>query len=127
MTLRWQCVVIDTDDPGRAVAAFWEAALGWRRTHEDADEIVLGAPCRKPAGRGRTRPAHRAGPRREVDEEPPAPRPPTDDQASEVARLESLGARRVDVGQGDDVTWVVLADPGDNEFCVLRAYRPGEV
>jgi hypothetical protein len=26
----------------------------------------------------------------------------------------------VDVGQPADVTWVVLADPGGNEFCVLR-------
>ena len=50
-----------------------------------------------------------------------------DDQAAEVARLEALGATRVDVGQGDDVTWVVLADPEGNEFCVLRALRPDEV
>jgi hypothetical protein len=46
------------------------------------------------------------------------------DQAAEVARLESLGARRVDVGQGPEVTWVVLADPDGNEFCVLRALKP---
>jgi len=32
--------------------------------------------------------------------------------------LEALGAVRVNVGQGD-VTWVVLADPEGNEFCVL--------
>ncbi len=31
-------------------------------------------------------------------------------------------ARRVDVGQGTDVSWVVLADPEGNEFCVLRAF-----
>ncbi|MDP9068561.1 MAG: VOC family protein [Actinomycetota bacterium] len=42
------------------------------------------------------------------------------DQNAEVNRLEQLGARRVDIGQGD-VTWVVLADPEGNEFCVLRA------
>ena len=42
------------------------------------------------------------------------------DQNAEVDRLEQLGARRVDIGQGD-VTWVVLADPEGNEFCVLRA------
>jgi Glyoxalase-like domain len=41
-----------------------------------------------------------------------------DDQEAEVRRLESLGARRVDIGQGD-VSWVVLADPEGNEFCVL--------
>jgi len=44
-----------------------------------------------------------------------------------VARLEELGARRADVGQGTDVTWVVMADPDGNEFCVLRPLTPGEL
>ena len=44
------------------------------------------------------------------------------DQAQEVERLIGLGARRVDIGQGEQ-TWVVLADPEGNEFCVLRS-RP---
>jgi hypothetical protein len=43
------------------------------------------------------------------------------DQSTEVVRLESLGASRVSVGQGDDVTWVVMSDPEGNEFCVLKA------
>ena len=42
----------------------------------------------------------------------------------EVARLVSLGAQRVDVGQGD-VGWVVLADPEGNEFCVLEQSTGG--
>jgi hypothetical protein len=46
---------------------------------------------------------------------------PDDDQAAEVRRLEELGARRVDVGLGEDATCVVLADPEGNEFCVLSA------
>ena len=45
---------------------------------------------------------------------------------AEVARLEGLGARRVSVGQGPEVAWVVMADPDGNEFCVLRALRPDE-
>jgi hypothetical protein len=49
------------------------------------------------------------------------------DQAAEVARLESLGARPVDVGQGTDVSWVVMADLDGNEFCVLRAFGPEEL
>ncbi|MGH8993915.1 MAG: VOC family protein [Acidimicrobiia bacterium] len=44
-----------------------------------------------------------------------------DDQDAEVERLLGLGARRLDVGQGDDGTWVVLADPEGNEFCILSA------
>jgi hypothetical protein len=41
------------------------------------------------------------------------------DQAEEVERVLALGARRVDVGQGEQ-TWVVLADPEGNEFCILQ-------
>jgi hypothetical protein len=45
-----------------------------------------------------------------------------DCQDVEVRRLEELGARRVDVGQDpDQVSWVVMADPEGNEFCVLSA------
>ena len=40
------------------------------------------------------------------------------DQQAEVDRLVSLGATHLDIGQGD-VSWVVLADPDGNEFCVL--------
>ena len=47
-----------------------------------------------------------------------------DDQAAEVARLEGMGARRVDFGQGDEAPWVVLADPEGNEFCVLDSLPP---
>ena len=41
-------------------------------------------------------------------------------QDEEVDRLIGLGARPVDVGQGEGTSWVVLADPEGNEFCVLR-------
>jgi hypothetical protein len=40
-------------------------------------------------------------------------------QAELIARLRSLGAVPVDVGQGD-VPWTVLADPEGNELCVLE-------
>lgn len=39
--------------------------------------------------------------------------------AGELERLLALGARRVDVGQDPDVSWVVLSDPEGNEFCLL--------
>jgi hypothetical protein len=42
------------------------------------------------------------------------------DQETELRRLLELGARRIDVGQGPDVSWIVLADPEGNEFCLLR-------
>ncbi|MFC9285000.1 VOC family protein [Streptomyces collinus] len=42
----------------------------------------------------------------------------------EVARLLGLGAVKVDVGQGPDRSWVVMADPEGNEFDVLRTLAP---
>jgi len=44
----------------------------------------------------------------------------TDDQAAEVERLRKLGARSIDIGQGD-VSWEVMADPEGNEYCVLTS------
>jgi hypothetical protein len=49
---------------------------------------------------------------------------PTDrEQDDEVRRLLDLGARQADVGQGE-ASWVVLADPEGNEFCVLAGRYP---
>jgi Glyoxalase-like domain len=124
--LRIQNISIDATDP-RALASFWEAALGWRRTYEDDDEVVLEPPAGSPEDGIvpdvvllRVEDARVVKNRLHLDLRPA-------DQAVEVARLEALGASRIDVGQGDDVTWVVLGDPDGNEFCVLRAYRPDEV
>jgi hypothetical protein len=33
--------------------------------------------------------------------------------------MESLGATRSDIGQTGNESWVVLADPEGNEFCIL--------
>ena len=50
---------------------------------------------------------------------------PTDqEQDEEVRRLLGLGARHADVGQTGDESWVVLADPEGNEFCVLAGRCP---
>ena len=45
------------------------------------------------------------------------------EQAEELERLLSLGAHRKDIGQGPDVSWVVLEDPEGNEFCLLRTRK----
>jgi len=42
------------------------------------------------------------------------------DRDAAVARLLSLGAAHVDIGQGEQ-SWVVLSDPEGNEFCVLSS------
>lgn len=126
MTLRVQSVSFDSYDPGLA-ADFWQQALGWRRTHEEPDEVVLEPPAGSPEDGVAADilflrvPEHKSVKNRlHLDLRP-------GDQAAEVERLEGLGARRVDVGQDDAATWVVLADPAGNEFCVLRAYTPAEL
>lgn len=124
MALRLQCINIDANDPS-GLASFWEAALGWRRTHETDDEVVLEPPAGS-VGDGLLPdllfarvPEHKAGKNRlHLDLRP-------EDRDAEVARLLSLGAQPVDVGQGD-VSWVVLADPEGNELCVLRAFTEAE-
>ncbi len=45
-----------------------------------------------------------------------------DNQQAEVQRLLLMGARRADIGQGDQ-PWVVLLDPEGNEFCILNTPR----
>jgi hypothetical protein len=119
MQLRIQCVCVDTPDPAR-LASFWQSALGWRRTFEQDSAVVLEPPegsaedgvapdllfLRVPEGKAGKNRLH-------LDLRP-------GDQAAEVVRLEGLGASRADVGQGAGVSWVVLADPDGNEFCVLK-------
>jgi len=125
MDIRIQCLCIDTTDPLR-LATFWQAALGWRLTVGNEDEVVLEPPEGSPEDGVAPDllflrvPEEKAIKNRlHVDLRP-------GDQAAEVARLEGLGARRVDVGQSTEASWVVLADPDGNEFCVLRALKPGD-
>ncbi|MEO6501131.1 MAG: VOC family protein [Jatrophihabitantaceae bacterium] len=126
MGLRIQCLNIDTSDPAR-LAAFWQSALGWRRTYETDHEVVLEPPAGSPQDGVapdllflRVREEKAGKNRLHLDLRP-------DDQAAEVSRLEELGAQRVDVGQGPDVSWVVMGDPEGNEFCVLRPLTEAEL
>jgi predicted enzyme related to lactoylglutathione lyase len=126
MTLRVQAIDIDANDPA-ALATFWQELLGWRRTHEEDDEVVLEPPAGSPEDGVapdllflKVPEGKQAKNRIHLDLRP-------DDRDAEVARAEALGATRVDVGQDDSVTWVVLADPEGNEFCILRALTPEEL
>jgi catechol 2,3-dioxygenase-like lactoylglutathione lyase family enzyme len=110
-------IVIDCPDPDQLVG-FWSAALGYvedGRDDEDGEWIAL----KGPEGSGpvvllvRVPDAKAAKNRLHLDLSP------TDrDMAEEVERLIGLGARHVDIGQGQ-TRWTVLADPAGNEFCVL--------
>jgi hypothetical protein len=46
-----------------------------------------------------------------------------DEREGEIERMIALGARPVDVGQTGDESWIVLADPEGNEFCIVRPKR----
>ncbi len=109
-------VVVDCADP-RAMARFWGEAMDWT-LHQVTDDRAL------------LRSAEGVGPYLEflrlshvqdrwnhihLDLLPD----PLDGKAVEVERLRGLGATDLDVGQGEDVPWKVLADPEGNEFCVL--------
>jgi predicted enzyme related to lactoylglutathione lyase len=117
MTLKIQCLTIDAHDP-HALAAWWAEALGYRvKDMDDPDEAAI-----VPHERGsapavlfiRVSDEKVVKNRLHLDLEP-------DDRDAEVARLESLGATRVDIGQTGEESWVVLADPEGNELCVLQA------
>ena len=102
---------------GPVVGRFWSEAVGWPIVYDQDGDTAI----RAPDGRGPfvtfgpATGAIRTGKNRlHLDVAPPA----DGDQAAEVARLIALGARRVDIGQGA-VSWVVMADPEGNEFCVL--------
>jgi len=114
MALVWEQVVIDSADP-KALGRWWAEALGWVVVGEKDDELeIRPAPDRLPGLLFGVVPEAKAGKNRlHLDLRPV-------DQQAEVDRLLALGARPADVGQGD-VSWVVLADPEGNEFCVLRS------
>jgi len=114
MGLRIGWLTIDTPHP-RELARFWQDALDADIIEQDdeGDEVTLQTkgPEKWRILLYRVDEPKRVKNRLHLDLIP-------EDQAAEVARLEGLGARRVDIGQGD-VTWVVMADPDGNEFCVL--------
>jgi hypothetical protein len=108
-------VVIDIADP-QAGAAFWALAAGWDPVVSESEFASL----RSPAGTGpfleflHSSDAKRVKNRLHVDVAPPA----DGDTRAEAARLIAAGAQPIDIGQGE-ATFIVLADPQGNEFCVL--------
>ena len=127
MTSRFTELVIDCHEPER-LAAFWCAVLdyavvdrreglveiaGWHPTVETV-RARINAPTlvfvRVPESKTVKNRVH-------LDVSPI-----DRSRDEEVERLLALGARHVDIGQGEQ-SWVVLADPEGNEFCVLRSLQ----
>ena len=118
MDIRIQCLCTDTGNPAKT-AAFWQSALGWRRTLESDDEVVLEPPEGSPEDAVAPDLLFLRVPAEKVVKNQLHLVLRPGDQAAEVVRLEALGARGVSTGQ-EDVSWVVMADPDGNEFDVLR-------
>lgn len=103
-------------DGSQDVGYFWSEALGWPIVWDQDEETAIqsprggskvswgGPPVREKAGKNRLH----------FDLVPPV----HGDHQAEVDRLLSLGAPRLEIGQGQ-VAWVVMADPDGNEFCVM--------
>jgi hypothetical protein len=116
MALSLYQLVIDAHDPG-ALARFWAAVLDYDILFEDEEQVIVGSDvhrypglCFLPVPDTKT-----IKNRLHIDLD-------SDDRDAGVQRLVGLGAVPADVGQGPDVSWVVLADPEGNEFCVLSPH-----
>jgi predicted enzyme related to lactoylglutathione lyase len=108
-------LIVDAAEP-RRLAEFWCAVLGWHVTEDDDEGVeIAAADGSLPAIVFVPVPEPKTVKNRvHIDVNPTGC-----DQAEEVERVLALGARRVDIGQGEQ-SWVVLADPEGNEFCILR-------
>lgn len=131
MTLRWYTVVVDSHDP-QAQAHWWAETLDWQVVFDTPDEAVI-LPKTMPmepitdldawlrAGQGMVFVPVPEGKtvknRLHIDLAPHT----SQDRDAEIERLLERGATRADVGQTEDDTWTVLADPEGNEFCVLSS------
>jgi predicted enzyme related to lactoylglutathione lyase len=115
MVSRLTNICIDAADP-LSLAHFWCAVLGWE-VADQSDEGLSIAPL------------DGAWP---VIDILPVPEPKLRKNrlhldlradgistSEELERLLDLGASTVDIGQSLEATWVVLADPEGNEFCLL--------
>jgi len=114
---------LDVQDPD-LMADFWSKALGFAEVKRGEDgSAKLYPPKDAPAGATPLWLQNTGKPKNGKNRFHPDLRPDDDSPGAveaEVERLIALGARRVDVGQTGTENFVVLADPEDNEFCVLR-------
>ena len=121
--MRLQAITVDAHDP-RALAEFWAEVLGWKIGEGGNEiEVWIERELGDPKNTGfpdilflKNSDVKNVKNRLHLDLRP-------DDQDAEVRRLEKLGAKRIEIGQSadPDTSWVVMADPEGNEFCVLRA------
>ena len=112
MSLEWEQTIVDAHDP-ESLGHWWRDALGWVVVNEDPEEFEIRPSAERLPGLlfvPASEPKLNKN-RLHLDFRP-------DSRDTEVERLLALGAKHADVGQGEQ-SWVLLADPEGNEFCVL--------
>jgi catechol 2,3-dioxygenase-like lactoylglutathione lyase family enzyme len=123
-----ECWALDVADVDRA-ARFWGELLGWEVVERDDDGARLRDPARTAVPLDLFAvPDARAGKNRvHPDLIPAGEEGDRESLRREVERALTLGAHRVDIGQGD-ATWEVLVDTEGNELCILgpRGYLAGQ-
>jgi hypothetical protein len=101
MTVSVFTITIDSASP-KGLATFWLNFL----KYEVGPSLLFAPTSRRKTGKNRIH----------LDLRP-------DDQLATVRLAQALGATKVSVGQPEDSSWVVMADPEGNEFCVLQSKR----
>lgn len=120
MAAKFSELVIDSTDP-QPIARWWAEVLGYRVTESDDHLVEISGP----PGSGPTIAFAKVPESKSVKNRLHIDISPTDrDQDAELERLLRLEAKRADVGQDKDASWIVLTDPDGNEFCLLRTRRP---
>jgi predicted enzyme related to lactoylglutathione lyase len=120
VTLSVDTLLMDCHDP-KTVADFWCAALGYRLDHIDDEDAVI-----KPAeGPGLTMLFQFVPEAKTVKNRLHLDLRPSGAMATEVARMERLGATAITRVEEGGSFWTVMGDPEGNEFCVLRGPEDG--
>lgn len=115
MALQLEAVTFEVAD-AHVVAAFWAGLLGRDALAEPGGALVPGD-ARQVGLRFVTSDTEQVGPRRLHLHLTSST---LEDQQRTVETVLRLGGRHLDVGQGPDESFVVLADPGGNELCVIE-------
>lgn len=115
VSLRLEAVTFDVAD-GPAAAAFWAGLLDREIVEESGAALVPGDNTQVGLRFASSQTEQAGRPRLHVHLTSNS----LQDQQRTVETALRLGARHLDVGQGADDGFVVLADPGGNELCVIE-------
>lgn len=115
MTARLESVTFDVEDAD-AVASFWAGLLDREVVAEPGGALVPGDETQVGLRFVTSDSVQVGKPRLHLHVTSTS----LEHQLAIVDTVLRLGGAHLDVGQGPDVPWIVLADPGGNELCVIE-------